>query len=487
MSSPLNFLNAGDPEALSNSFVISSRIRNALAVGFGLGILIASIVTPSAVEDHRAAALRAILETSIALVGTLVAILAFGRFRRSGGIGDLAILCGVALLAWVHTLFGTVPDLISPYSVGNGVSERVELWGTVVVRTVAAGFLVLAAEARTPLGGGSPTRPLAHPERHVLLTLGAAAVVVTLLVWLAPIDKAGLLSHVSWPQSFASVLLLVDALLFFVASFQLSRRASAQSDPFLGWIGTGCVLAGFAMTCYALLPAGNPDWLRAGDVLRAAAVVTWATGAVREILSYWSNLAEAARKQARLDVAVDLHDGLAQELALLATYTYESPDVRARPEWHQQLQATAVRALAEARRAILALTTDRPMSFQADLERTAESISGDDVEVCVEVGPSVGIMTTDPMERESIVRIVREAVTNAVRHGSASRIDIVFEADDSRVLRVVDDGVGFDPARTSTFGRFGLASMRETAGAIGASVAVRSAPGHGTTVEVLWP
>jgi signal transduction histidine kinase len=127
------------------------------------------------------------------------------------------------------------------------------------------------------------------------------------------------------------------------------------------------------------------------------------------------------------------------------------------------------------------------MSFQTDLERTVESISGNDVEVRVEVDPGVGVMTRYAMERESIVRIVREAVTNAVRHGGARRIDIVFEADESRVLRVVDDGVGFDPAGTSTFGRFGLASMRETAGTIGASVAVRSAPGHGTTVEVLWP
>ena len=465
----------------------SSRIRNALAVALGLGILIAALVTPSAVEDHRAAALRAILETSIALVGSLVAILAFGRFRRSGSVGDLAILCGVALLAWVHTLFGTVPDLISPYSIGNGVSERVELWGTVVVRTVAAGFLLIAAEARPPFGDESLVRRTAHPERPILCTLGAAAAAVVVLVWLVPIDKAGLLSHVSWPQSLAYVLLLVDAPMFLAASFRFSGRASAQSDPFLGWIGTGCVFAGFAMICYALLPAGNPDWLRAGDILRAAAVVTWATGAVREILSYWSSLGEAVRKQARLDVAIGLHDGLAQELALLATYTYEPPEVRARPEWHEQLQATAARALAEARRAIVALTTDRPMSFQADLERTAESVSGADVEVRVEVDPGVGVMTTDAMERESIVRIVREAVTNAVRHGGAGRIDIVFEADESRVLRVVDDGVGFDPAGISTFERFGLASMRETAGAIGASIAIRSAPGHGTTVEVLWP
>ena len=85
------------------------------------------------------------------------------------------------------------------------------------------------------------------------------------------------------------------------------------------------------------------------------------------------------------------------------------------------------------------------------------------------------------------MRIVREAVTNAVRHGGASHIDIVFEAGQSPALRILDDGVGFDPAAAAGSGHLGLVSMRERAEAIGASLAVRSAPGQGTTVEVLWP
>ncbi len=443
-------------------------------------------VAPSAVLDHPAPVLRAILETAVALVGSLVALLAFGRYRQSGSVGDLSIVCAVALLAWVHTIFGVVPDLISPYSVGNGVSERFEVWGTVVVRLVAGGFLVVAAIAYRP--DRAPGRARRAPRGDLLMAAAATSVVgILCLVWLAPISQGGPTRRASWSPSLQLVLQLCGALLFFVAFLGLSRQAGARSDRFLGWIGAGSVFGGFSVICYALLPAAGPDWLRSGDFLRAAAVATWSMGAVSEIRSYWSKIADWARQETRRGVALDLHDGLAQELALLTTYTYATVEARVEPAWHEQLQMTAERALAEARRAIAALATGEPVPFEVDLERTAESISTADVDIHVEVHTGTGPAATNPSQRESIVRIVREAVTNAVRHGGASRIDIIYAADGSPELRVSDDGVGFDPARAARSGRIGLLSMKERAEAIGASLEVRSAPGQGTSVEVRWP
>jgi len=460
-------------------------VRSWVAAALGLGITIVVAAAPSAVLDHRAPVLRAVLETAVTLVGTLVALLAFGRLRRSGSVGDLSIVCAVALLAWVHTLFGVVPDLISPYSVGNGVSERFEVWGTIVVRMFAGGFLVVAANAyrrrSTP-----PSSSRIRMDR--LLVTGAASIAgIFMLVWLAPISQRGPTRQISWSPSLSLVLQLSGALLFFLAFFGLSKQAGARSDRFLGWIAAGCVFGGFSMICYALLPSAGPAWLRSGDFLRAAAVVTWSMGAVSEIRSYWSKIADWARQETRRDVALDLHDGLAQELALLTTYTYAPPEARAQPEWHEQLQMTAERALAEARRAIAALAIGEPVPFEVDLERTAESISGTDVDIHVAVDTGTGAAATDPLQRESIVRIVREAVTNAVRHGGASRIDILFAAGGSPALRVFDDGVGFNTNHAADSGRFGLVSMKERAEAIGASFAVLSAPGEGTTVEVRWP
>ncbi len=463
----------------------ASTVRSSLASAIGLGVTVAAAAAPSAVFDHRAPVSRAVLETAVALVGTLVAVLAFGRFRRSRSIVDLSIVCAVALLASVHTLFGTVPDLISPYSVGNGISERFELWGTIMVRTLAAGYLVAAVVTHRL---DSTRRPAARfPYAAFLAPAGVCALAIVVLGLFAPIGRGGLVGHGTWPPSLSSVLQILGAVLYFAAFLALSRRASARSDPFLGWIAAGCVFGGFAALSYALLPARGSDWLRPGDLLRAAAVGTWAMGAVSEIRAYWSKIADSARREARRAVALDLHDGLAQELALLTTYTYAPTQARAQPQWHEQLQMTAERALAEARRAITSLAADELVPIETDLEQTAESISGTGVHVRVAVDPGVAAEATDPLQRESIVRIVREAVTNAVRHGGASHIDILFETNGSPALRVFDDGVGFVPTEAAPSGRFGLVSMRERAEALGASLAVQSAPGQGTTVEVRWP
>ena len=489
----LVFLNATCFEAVRTHLRGTSYAQRVTVMGFrglvagaiGLSITIAATVDPSVLVDHRAPVLRAILETAIALVGTLVAVLATGRFRRSRSVGDLSIVLAVALLAWVHTLFGNVPDLISPYSVGNGMSERFEVWGTIVVRTLAGGLLLAAGVSHVAKGFRASASRSSYYGLQASIAAGVVA--IPLLVSWVPIGQSGLLGQAGWPLTASSILQLPGAVLFFLAFFALSNKAKLQSDSFLGWIAAGCMFGGFAIVSYALLPSGGANWLRSGDILRGGAVCTWAIGAVAEIRSYWSTVARSVREETRRDVALELHDGLAQELALLASYTHSSAAVRNQPEWYEHLQMTAERALAEARRAIAALAADEPVPFEADLEQTAESISND-VKVHVEVDAISGAPAMmDPIQRESIVRIVREAVANAVRHGNAGHIEIRFDGRGSPALRVFDDGVGFDPARLVNSGHFGIVSMRERAESIGASLQVRSAPGKGTLVEVLWP
>lgn len=287
-----------------------------MAGAIGLGVLITAVVTDNSIVDHPDLALRVVIDTSVAIIGSLVAVLVYGRFRRSGDPSDLAIACAVALLAWVHTLFGTVPDLISPDSVGNGISERYEVWGTLVTRIMAACFLIAAARA-----SGRRDRRVAPwspgSGRMLLASAAAGSAAVVVLAAEVPITRSGLLTRTAWPASCSAVLQLVGALLFFVAFLLLSRRAQSDSDPFLGWIGIGCIFAVFAMVSYGLLPVGGANWLRSGDVLRFAAVCAWAVGAIIEIVSYWNSVAVTTRLEARRAAALDLHDGLAQELALL--------------------------------------------------------------------------------------------------------------------------------------------------------------------------
>jgi NarL family two-component system sensor histidine kinase LiaS len=86
------------------------------------------------------------------------------------------------------------------------------------------------------------------------------------------------------------------------------------------------------------------------------------------------------------------------------------------------------------------------------------------------------------------VFIVREAVTNALRHGRAESIRVqLSKENDSTVLRVIDNGVGFDANQAFEAGHFGMVTMKEKATSVGASLVVHSLPSVGTTVEILWP
>lgn len=83
----------------------------------------------------------------------------------------------------------------------------------------------------------------------------------------------------------------------------------------------------------------------------------------------------------------------------------------------------------------------------------------------------------------ALFRAVQEAVTNAVRHAHASRVDVLLERRGDRVMVMVeDDGVGFEPNRVRGGERFGLLGLRERAEGLDGTLTVESAPGAGTTV-----
>jgi signal transduction histidine kinase len=89
----------------------------------------------------------------------------------------------------------------------------------------------------------------------------------------------------------------------------------------------------------------------------------------------------------------------------------------------------------------------------------------------------------------SLFRIAHEAVINAARHASATRVAVAFAERDGRVILTVrDDGVGFDlDAPGIDSDHWGLKSMRERARAIGGMLHVESAPGAGTRVTAEVP
>jgi signal transduction histidine kinase len=88
-----------------------------------------------------------------------------------------------------------------------------------------------------------------------------------------------------------------------------------------------------------------------------------------------------------------------------------------------------------------------------------------------------------------LLRIGQEAVTNAIRHGHASRIDLTLDyAACSVTLQVEDDGLGFEASpATLARGHYGLTTMRERAEHLSGRFRIVSEHGEGTLVEVIVP
>jgi signal transduction histidine kinase len=90
--------------------------------------------------------------------------------------------------------------------------------------------------------------------------------------------------------------------------------------------------------------------------------------------------------------------------------------------------------------------------------------------------------------RTVLYRIAQEAVTNAKKHARASCIRLeLADREQGHLLRIVDDGVGFDAkgGSESAPGHLGLTSMRERAEMVGGRISLQSRPGEGTTV-IAW-
>jgi PAS domain S-box-containing protein len=94
-----------------------------------------------------------------------------------------------------------------------------------------------------------------------------------------------------------------------------------------------------------------------------------------------------------------------------------------------------------------------------------------------------------PETRLVLYRIAQEALTNARKHAGPATVDLsLTERDRGVVLRVRDDGRGFDPSRSTMLpGHLGLSSMRERAEMAGGWLRVQSTPGEGTAVEAWVP
>jgi signal transduction histidine kinase len=223
----------------------------------------------------------------------------------------------------------------------------------------------------------------------------------------------------------------------------------------------------------------------------AAGMGAWRTRAVtqRKRLEYQAVLHERTR------VARELHDTVEQGLAGIALQL-EAVDgsFRTAPERAGESLNVARQmlrySLEETRRSVMDL---RAQALETrDLAGALESLAR---QMTLNTSAQAHVRVTGPVQRldaakeHHLLRIGLEALTNALKHGRATRIEIELRfAPNSTDLIVTDNGQGLESAERATGGaHFGLQGVRERVDKLGGMLDIDSAPGAGTRLAVVIP
>jgi signal transduction histidine kinase len=272
------------------------------------------------------------------------------------------------------------------------------------------------------------------------------------------------------------------AAMFGAAAVGFARSAARTGDELTRWLAGGSVMNAFARLHFVLFPSIYTDFVYSGDFLRLGFYLMLLVGAGREIRSYWRGLTHVAVTEERRRLARDLHDGLAQELVFISAQTHRLLSRDPEPHDLKRLASAADRAVAESRRAIVALSHGQETLTDALRELVDETSRRFGVPVFAELA-SVDVSS---QVKEGVLRIAREALVNAVKHGDTEVVSVFLEGGRLTKLRVSDDGRGFDRGGLGSDG-FGLTVMEEKARALGGELEVRSVPGGGTIVGLRLP
>ena len=350
------------------------------------------------------------------------------RPRSGRVIGGVAI--GLANHLGVPVKVVRIIFVLTSMPFAAGLTVYVFLWAT--MRNAAPGDPELGAtttaNGSAPLSPGAVRAWIRSGNQAVLLAvLGIAVLVAAGAMWLG---SAGVNVH---PEVVLPVVAIGIGAVFFWSQLDDSEPGGSRRPVRWIWLVIGLCLVTLGLV--GLLARGTSLgdlWQVAGAVL--AALVGLAVLSAPWVLRLWSNLREeqAARIRAteRADIAAHLHDSVLQTLALIQRQSHDAGMV-ARLARAQERQLRSYLYDEDARAGTLGA------ALTAALDEV-EDLHGVPVELVV-----TGDRPMDP-HLEALVKAVREAAWNAVRHASPP-VTAYVEVGPKRVEAFVrDHGVGFD-------------------------------------------
>ncbi len=193
--------------------------------------------------------------------------------------------------------------------------------------------------------------------------------------------------------------------------------------------------------------------------------------------------------QERNRLARELHDSVSQQLfaasMMMSAINETNPD----SEMKKQLllvEKMIHQSQLEMRALLLHL---RPVALKGKtLQEGVEELLVELTEkVPMEIEWKVETFVVDKGVEDQLFRILQESVSNTLRHAEANSLQVMLiERDQTVILRVVDDGIGFE-LQTRKTNSYGLHNMQERALEVGGTFKIVSVPGEGTRMEVKVP
>lgn len=205
-----------------------------------------------------------------------------------------------------------------------------------------------------------------------------------------------------------------------------------------------------------------------------------------------SALIEAAQaRNERERIAMDLHDGIIQSIFGVGLgLEIASDEAQGTPA--EALIERSIDQLNDVIRDIRAYIFElRPMAFDGNLVDSLQHLAGAfraSSPIAIDLNVDADVVGIDDSVALAMFQITQEALANVRKHSQAKTVHVTLRSAEDRIFaRVVDDGVGFDPAEERDEEHRGLRNLASRANSLGGRLEIDSAPGRGTAISLSVP
>jgi NarL family two-component system sensor histidine kinase LiaS len=202
---------------------------------------------------------------------------------------------------------------------------------------------------------------------------------------------------------------------------------------------------------------------------------------------------EKILEEERHRLARELHDSVSQQLfaamMMMSALNEQSQHSEELEPYKKQLAMVAdiINAAQSEMRALLLHL--RPISLEGkSLRQGIEQLLKElQTKIQIQLKWDVQDICVSPSIEDQLFRVVQELLSNTLRHAKANELEVYLKiVGQSILLRVIDDGVGFE-AKDEHAGSYGLRNIRERIAGVGGSTKIISFKGQGTSIEIKVP